>query len=105
MIALAGRRLIGNVWTNNMPSRPYRIMIRSAAIGGPALIIATVHAFAVGAVAFPAGLPEEVRKVVSPMWAFVACVSGWIGVIGVTLALACAVYCTYVTREIEDTGD
>ena len=80
-------------------------MIGSASVGGPALIVATVHAFAVGAVAFPAGLPEEVRKVVSPVWAFVACISGWIGVIGIMLALACAAYCTFITREIEDTGD
>jgi hypothetical protein len=77
-------------------------MIGAMSIGGPALLAATVHAFLVGAVAFPFGLPEEVQKGASPGWALAACISGWIGVFGILLALACAAYCQFIRREIGD---
>ncbi len=77
-------------------------MIGAMSIGGPALLAATVHSFLVGAVAFPFGLPEEAQKVASPGWAFAACISGWIGVLGILLALACAAYCQYVKKELDD---
>ena len=77
-------------------------MIGAMIIGRPALLAATVHSFLVGAVAFPFGLPEEVQKVASPEWALAACILGWIGVLGILIALACAAYCHYITRELSD---
>ncbi len=77
-------------------------MIGAMSIGGPALLAATVHAFVVGAVAFPFGLPTEVKKAASPGGEFAACILGWIGVLGILLALSCAAYCAYRTRELDD---
>jgi hypothetical protein len=77
-------------------------MIGAVSIGGPAFLAATVHAFLVGAVAFPFGLPAELKKAASPGWEFAACILGWIGVLGILVALSCAAYCTYRTRELDD---
>jgi hypothetical protein len=87
------------------PSLSYRVMIAALAISLPAMLGAAAHSFYVGALAFPFGLPDDLKKEFSPMWAVVACVLGWVGVLAAVVAVSCGAYCARSTREIEFTKD